>query len=508
MIILHGALVDERLYLWGETPNESASVARGSRSRKASAAEPYPYDAGVEAVARAARELPINFRPTARRKAQAIAWLPTQGDQPLASSALIAQAPSSKAKLRVAPWKVEGISLDAGEGLEVLAGYGERAERLHGIVGGPDLRFWVRALRLAGSLVARQRYLPGVGEEDDKVHARWQPVWITEDARYLEELAESMPPVARALSSNGADAPQTAPVVTLRGFVGKLVDHIVRSHVDPAIEESGSASTPTANGNGLDATVHDRWLNSLRSPTAAVRGDAKEVANLADQVREWRKPLDAAVRAPFRLCFRLEEPSPPKDEAKPKRGRGRRNNGRNRPRETVRPGQRRWYVRYLLQGTDDPTLIVPTADAWITRGRKAAALSRSGTDVHHTLLLSLAQAAGVCPRIEASLRSRKPSGYSLDARGAHEFLADDRARPGAGGLRDVMLPDWWTEHGTDGTQPLGTRARARRRPCSEIEWEPSLDELAHLRLGDVRSPAGHSRAATSRRLARLKEPLQ
>ena len=64
MIILHGALLDDALFLWGESPAESAVRA----SRRRSGPSPYPYDAGAEAVTRAARELPIGFRPTARRK--------------------------------------------------------------------------------------------------------------------------------------------------------------------------------------------------------------------------------------------------------------------------------------------------------------------------------------------------------------------------------------------------------------------------------------------------------
>ena len=87
MIILHGALLDDALFLWGESPAESA--VRSSRRRGPS---PYPYDAGAEAVTRAARELPIGFRPTARRKAEATAWLPTRGASPLPSSALIGES--------------------------------------------------------------------------------------------------------------------------------------------------------------------------------------------------------------------------------------------------------------------------------------------------------------------------------------------------------------------------------------------------------------------------------
>src|SRR5262245_11294534 len=188
MIILHGAFMDDALFLWGESPAEGASPGRARKS-----ARPYPYDAGAEAVTRAARDLPIAFRPTARRKANATAWLPTRGDHPLPSSALIGDAPESTDPIQPAPWIVEGIALSVGEALDLLSGYGQRAGMIHGVLGGPDLRFWIRAVRLAGSLVARQRYLPGTESDGDgKLHARWQPVWITEDLHYLEELARAM----------------------------------------------------------------------------------------------------------------------------------------------------------------------------------------------------------------------------------------------------------------------------------------------------------------------------
>ena len=32
-------------------------------------------------------------------------------------------------------------------------------------------------------------------------------------------------------------------------------------------------------------------------------------AALAEQVRQWRRPVDVASASPYRLCFRLEEPS-------------------------------------------------------------------------------------------------------------------------------------------------------------------------------------------------------
>ena len=498
MIILHGALVDDALFLWGESPPDDAT-----RSRKRKAPQPYPFDAGAEAVSRAARELPIGFRPTARRKAVATAWLPTCDGQPLPSSALVGEMPEEPGEMAAAPWLVEGIQLDMGEALDLLSGYAKRAGMLHGIIGGRDLRFWMRAVRLAGSLVARQRYLPGISESDGKLIACWKPVWITDDLHHLEELARAMPASARALVPNGGDAPTAAPERVAKRFVERLVDHIVRTHTEPESEDGIVSMSPSMLGaEALDATPHDRWLGALRSEQGAMKGTNGDLEDLRDQIREWRKPLDVAIGAPFRLCFRLEEPAAPKEEPRGRRPQGRK--GKARARETTRPGQRRWYVRYLLQGTDDPALLVPTADAWILRGRKAAALQRSGSDVHQTLLLSLAQAAGVCPKIEMSLRSRKPSGYSLDARGAHEFLTRTAPALEQAGF-GTILPEWWSGHETK--HHLSVRASVQTPERSELPDEPRLDDFVSFDwqvclAGDPLS------ARDLEDLARLKEPLQ
>jgi SNF2 family DNA or RNA helicase len=501
MIILHGAFLEEKLFLWGEAPTASQPAGRSNGRRRANGtAAPYPFEAGFDATAKAIRTLPLGFRPTKRRKEHALAWLPTQGSRPLPSSALIGEAPSSRGKVHIAPWRVDGLALDTDECLDLLCAYGDRSGSAHGLIGGRDLAFWMDALRVAGSLVARQRYLPGIARRDGHYVARWEPVWLGSDAGRLEKLAGRMPAAARALTPESVgEAPQRPAAELVGAFITALVDQIVRSHVMAADKDAASASAKAV--PALNGSVHDRWLAALYLPDGIVRGTAEELEPFAEQIRAWRQPLDAAARAPFRLCFRLEEPSAPRDESGPRRGRGPRN---GRGRQLPRAGQRRWYVRYLLQGTDDESLLVPTADAWITRGRKAAALSREGTDVHEVLLSSLAQAAGVCPRIEESLRSRKPSGYSLDARGAHDFLTRTAPALEQAGF-GTLLPEWWTATGT--LHRLCVRARVRTPPFEETEGEISLDDTVEFDW----EIALDGKAVSGRELeelARLKEPIQ
>jgi SNF2 family DNA or RNA helicase len=498
MIILHSALLDTGLFLWAEAPvgAEPAACESGSAWRAGAKVPDYPFSADFDTLARTIRNLPVGFRPTRRRLQTAAAWLPTQGRLPHSSSELIGEAPSGRGKVRMAPWRVEGLLLGPSEYFRVLTVYGERARALHGLLSGRDFSFWIQALRFAGSLVARQRFLPDIEQRASQWHAHWRPVWLGDDADERERLARRMPAAARALTPDAApEAPRVPASERLETFVSAVVDQIVR-HQDGLPDATSCSDEKQGKGSrSRDGNVYDRWLRALRSADSRVVGLAKDLETLGQQIRQWHEPIDQAARAPFRLCFRLEEPSA-------ENGNGQRRNGRARS-DSVRPGQRRWYVRYLLQGTEDPNLLVTTADAWMNRGHKAAALSRMGADLHETLLAFLGQAAGVCPRIEETLRSAKPSGYSLDARGAYEFLtvtAPALQQVGFG----TTLPDWWTSSGTE--QRLSVRARVHTPPLSEAS-SPSLDEALDFEWEICVGGRNLSKRDLDE-LARLKEPLQ
>ena len=78
MIILHGALLEERFFLWGEAPDDSEASGKGNGRATSKAARPYPFDAGFDAIARSVKSLPIGFKPTRRRAVTAAVWLPSE----------------------------------------------------------------------------------------------------------------------------------------------------------------------------------------------------------------------------------------------------------------------------------------------------------------------------------------------------------------------------------------------------------------------------------------------
>ena len=92
MIVLHAGFHKGRLLLWGETPAQPKAPLPRRRG------QPRPhqllYDAGAENLSSALRKVGFGFTVGKKRVEQIIAWLPTVGDQPLASSSLIAQSPT------------------------------------------------------------------------------------------------------------------------------------------------------------------------------------------------------------------------------------------------------------------------------------------------------------------------------------------------------------------------------------------------------------------------------
>lgn len=404
MIILHAGYSNGYLLLWGERPLEDApSTHQKGRRRRAPQAlpavgKPYPYDAG-QGVGEALRD---RLALAAGNRRGAVAWLPTRANTPVPSSPLIASIDDSRGKLRLSPWTVMVYPLSVAEAVYLLCTCPSKRMLGPGVIVGPDLAYWAESLRCAGSMIARQQYLPGLGVVNNEYRAVWQPLWLGDDANHLSELARRMPAIGRALTEPGAAAPPETPAIAiLKQFISGSVDYLIRSSTSEESRRVPGSGRPKSSFN----SVHDAWLHGLQSHDNVVQGDQAELARLALQIREWHRPIAVAANSPFRMCLRLEEPETAEDS-------------HTRTRK-VPPD--RWYLRYLLQPHDDPSLLIPAEDAWKTRGRKVSLLQRRGGNVREYLLLSLGQAAGICPAIAASLETANPGGYSWIPRGPTSF---------------------------------------------------------------------------------------
>jgi SNF2 family DNA or RNA helicase len=439
MLVLHAGIDNGQLWIWGETPagGEAAPVKRRGRKSKTSGRPPLPYDAGTARLSAALSEALPSL--VLGESEVVTLWLPTANGIPVASSPLIAEPPEDGAAAVLAPWTVMAVPLSPEQAVEVLCACIGKETLATGVIVGKTLAFWATVLRLAGSLVAREQFLPGVDDRQATVRARWQPILAGADTQRLTQLAQTMPPACRALRREGDVPPDASPTALLNAFLETLLDALVRSAVGPASVPAlpgrhGRKAIPSF------ASLHDQWLYALRSRDGIMAIAAADQAKFVEQLREWQRPITVSVASPFRLCFRLEEP--------PDTGGG----------ESLPVTSDAWYVRYFLQAADDPSLLIPVGEVWTAKGRKAALLQRNNFHPREYLFAALGQAAGICAEVEQSLKTATPAGYQLDVQGAHAFLTEKAWLLEQAGF-GLLLPAWWTRKGTK--QRLTARANVK-----------------------------------------------
>ncbi len=367
--------------------------------------------------------------------------------------------------------------------MEFLSASIDKRTLAPGVVVGADTAYWTEALRFAGSIVTRQQFLPGLETVAGEYRAVWRPVFTGMDAERLTELAMRMPAAARALSeTDSTEPPARRPVEVLGNLVAALTDHLVRT--------TAADSTCSTAGSDMDDvdfdSAHDAWIHALTSADRVVRGGMPELAQLAAQVQEWRRPIAVSANSPFRLCFRLEEPAGAaeyehEDDSEPDDS---------------------WYVRYLLQPHDDPSLLILVEDAWEDRNGGIASLAREGASVREFLLSSLGQASGICPGVAASLEDADLGGCRLDTVGAHRFLIEDSPALEQAGF-GVLLPAWWTRKGAKAR--ISARANVKT-PAMQSAGGVNLDAILRfdweMSLGDQDLTIDELET-----LARMKMPL-
>ncbi|WP_437626958.1 DEAD/DEAH box helicase [Sorangium sp. So ce1151] len=377
----------------------------------------------------------------------------------------------------------------AGEAAALLDGVAALARMAQDDLGRapPSVAAWSLASKLALDLVVRERVVPRVtlgGGGGGGVEARWAvSLAAPEDAARVAALARAMPPAAHAVpaaaraeptaAGRGRRRATSAPEVwsaeaLLRAFLDAVADALAR----------GSATNPPRPPR---RPAREPWEHRL---VLALTGDRRSFATeglaeraLAADLDAWVRPALGACDA-LRACFRLELPE----------------------------GDRGFALGFLLQATDDPSLLVPAADVWKARGRTLKALGRAFSDPQEALLGALGAAARLFPPIGRALGEAKPERVALDPAEAWAFLAQAAPALGEAGL-GVIVP---AELLGSGQRRLRLRMRvgATSRTAGVVAGSAGLglDEALDFRweaaLGDEVLSARELAA-----LARQKSPL-
>jgi len=433
-----------RLALWAEDSTIPVPARRPGRAPKAPA---HPFAASHERL--------TNLGIGDGKSTTATIRLPARGGRPLDSPQLIRDGVADvTGSVSARQWQVPVVEVDADLAADMLAGLDRDSA-----VPAASVTHLAELSRFAGDLIARGRLLPGV--QSDPPRAVWRPVLTGSDAAWSRSLAVAMPP---ALTASEPDAPLLVWADALDGLVDAAARVALgRIHLGA--------------GRGGDTTTR-AWLAALSGSERRFNASVPEVAALATALAQWQRDV---VAGPVRACFRLVEPTGV---------------------DTADEGP--WQVRFALQASDEPSLVVDAHEVWRARGALPA-LARHLDSPQETMLAELGKARRVYPGLDAALRTARPTTLPLDTTAAHSFLRTAAPALATAGF-GVQLPGWWTKP----SSRLGVRITASSPPqpglvaggASQVGFAAIADFRHDLAIGGQVLTADELA-----RLADLKAPL-
>ena len=293
---------------------------------------------------------------------------------------------------------VRAVVLPVARAVPVLA-----QARKNAAAARPETAFWGTAVLYALQLVAKGRLLPGVSPDGFDA---WRVGPLDQaDALRLRELADAMPPEARAtpMTQSGAILVPEAEAL-LRAFLDAIADVLPR--------------TPAA-------------VKNAGSPVFA----AAEPQRIPHQ-RGWAAEVATGIDVGVRVSLRVETPGAgfrdDLDDAgfaprKPRKAR--------KPRETQGDDAAAFRAVVQLHSLADPTIVTDAGAAW----HGLAIDGESGARTQIDTLLTLRRAARVWKPLGRLLQAAVPDALDLADEEVNDLLGDASTRLAAAGV-DVHLP--------------------------------------------------------------------
>jgi len=507
MLILHGTVNRDQFLLWAEksdSPPYSANASDTAGDTTPAAPNNYieantkplellPFAASCAeireslSVSSATSAIDISLPTKTRLDTLSVIWIPESDDMPLASSPMIGRSleDADLATVHLAPWQIPAIELTTEQLVNLLCYCVDTDLLAEGVALGKDLQFWALAMRFAGMLVVKQQFLPGLKLSTAGSFASWDPVFPGEDGEKLALLAKGMPESCMACMPAYDENNSRHASELLAKFLGRITDYLVRTSFQGKMPPVADLIVPQPS-DSTTKNIHQRWLEALLGANSRLNASHEEIVKLSDQIAEWRRPIEIASDAPFRLCLRLEEPV---IEQCITITEGTVVSDSPNTSKCSFP----WYVRFLLQSLRDPGLFLPVESVLSPEFEDLQLLRGGRISAREYLFRSLGQAVRLCPDIEKSFTDAIPRGFMLDTNGAYEFLAKTAPVLKTAGF-SVQMPNWWknkhkisAKAGIISSQNEGTLLRLKQ--LAHFDWQLALggaaistDELEKLAL--------------------------
>jgi SNF2 family DNA or RNA helicase len=389
MLVLHGFWsMSGSLRLWAE----DSDLLVKSPSQALRSARPHPFAAAADAIA--------GIHPG--KPGTSVLLLPSLRSAPLDSPELIRviPRPAARTDATLLAWTVPVVQLDAGAALAAID------EPVADIRYGASVGYLAELAAFARELVERGRVLPQLRRDAHGAIACWRPVVQGRDVVAMTSLTSAMPPVCRA-ELGGHDPHE-----------------LVVSALDAMVDAAARAALPRIGllrprrGRAKRRPAFEDWLTALTGPDGRFDAEPDELDALAQALRPW-DDVGTGMVGPARATFRLSETETETDDGETSAGSS-------------------WRLEFLLQSTEDPSLLVPAEQAWNDDGSLRRWLDRP----QELLLAELGRASRIFPELAPALRTARPSELTLDADGAYRFLSGAAAMLDEAGF-GVLLPSWW-----------------------------------------------------------------
>jgi len=106
----------------------------------------------------------------------------------------------------------------------------------------------------------------------------------------------------------------------------------------------------------------------------------------------------------------------------------------------------KWRISYLLQASDDPSLLVPSEKVWKSSKKELRFLNRTFKEPQERLLMGLAEASNIFSPLAESLKTARPSDVEIDLNETWSFIQDAVPLLQQSGLA-ILLPQEFTRAG-------------------------------------------------------------
>ncbi|MGQ9871421.1 DEAD/DEAH box helicase [Leptodesmis sp.] len=376
----------------------------------------------------------------------------------------LSAAPETQESLFLHPWLVEGLHLPVGEAIQFLNSLPLGAVKTEESFLGGDLRFWSHVARWSLDLLARSKFLPGLGVRDrgsrigdrevmvdsDRFWVGWEPLLDSAvDQMRLLHFSDRMPVACRMYEGNSSLAgdeehrtqdtgqrkiqdPKSTiqnfplavnlpvvPQTLLQAFLQSTLDAQIRQVARTTSVLEGLEANFREGGRWTIAPAVHAWLRALSQETSELAGTDLESLQLA--LQNWTAPLQSRrSESLFQTCLYLHPPQ---------------------------HGQTQWRLEYFLQAIDDPEFLIDAPTIWNNPVEQFIYRGRTITQPQETFLMGLGLASRLYPLIEPSLQESRPQFCTLTPLQAYDFLKSTAWRLQDSGLGVVVPPSLASQGG-------------------------------------------------------------